>query len=421
MKQTNRNWLPGYCDPQSLLPSVQETFVLFQEPPYLVQDFIGKAISFLQSDFIKKTGFVYDPKAALPCKWKCADESVFGVDLCLYAYTGHYPFDKGSLGGLFNANSVPAAVHHSKCNIDFGGAHVGYIPNDREGKFGYISRPLRENKTSADCGYLMKITDPFKEVYDDACKNIHLFSPDSHQVLISIPNEFIQPSWSSHHIKLLVDIETLTAGLVPYDVDEPYTHKIAGRSLFTVTPQFLEGLPKGKVGKFTTTEMTAIGDELVAEYFHIFDSDAELESEVPQHRFLPYMKYILSSRLAPFPLKAAVTHANIEHNRLVDTVRHESFRPYSFASFSGVFIDTFDPESDAYVNLFQPVGVSIKAAGTAREVEFSAAEVHHIFDRLKPAKPILPLSGVLGYPRPKHVLENFRYPIASAGTEPYTY
>ena len=197
---------------------------------------------------------------------------------------------------------------------------------------------------------------------------------------------------------------------MPYDVDEPYTHKIAGRSLFTVTPRFLEGLPEGKVAQVHHQEMTAIGDELVADYFHIFDSDAELASEVPQQRFLPYMKYILSSRLAPYALKAAVTHANIEHNRLVDAVRHDA-TTLLLRQLLGVFIDTYDPESDAYVNLFQPVGVSIKAAGTAREVEFSAAEVHHIFDRLKPAEPVLPLGGVLGYPRPKHILEKFRYPI----------
>ena len=120
--------------PDSLLPSVQETIILFQEPPYLFQDFVGKAISFLQSDFVQKMGFTYDPKTALPCKWKCADESVFGVDLCLYAYTGHYPFDKGSLGGLFNAR-LPARRGGAplQVNIDFGGSHVGYRPDDGGG------------------------------------------------------------------------------------------------------------------------------------------------------------------------------------------------------------------------------------------------------------------------------------------------
>ncbi len=408
MQQTNRNWLPDYCHPRSLLPSVQETIILFQQRPYLFQDFVGKAITFLESDIVRETGFVYDPKTALPCKWKCADESVFGVDLCLYAYTGHYPFDKGRLGGRFNASSLPAAVHHSKCNIDFGGAHVGYCcDGDR---FGGIARPMHESETSADCGYLMGVIDPFREVYDDARKNIFLYSPDNWQVLISIPNEYLQPSWSSHHIKLLVDVESLIVDPVPYDVNKPFTHKIAGRSLFHVSPRFLERLPEGSAGRFTSSEKTPIGDELVAEYFHIYDSKADLVDGSPVHRFLPYMKYILSSKVAPYPLKAAVTHSNIEHNRLVDCVRAERCRPAAFASFSGVFIDLYDPQVGAYVNLFQPIGVAIKAAGKAREVEFTSAEVHQIFDRLEPAEPLLPLGGVLGYPRPDHVLENFKYP-----------
>ncbi|MFH1808621.1 MAG: hypothetical protein ABIJ09_07745, partial [Pseudomonadota bacterium] len=398
-----------YCDPNSLLPSVQETIVLFQEPPYLFQDFVGKAIAFLKSSLVRDTGFIYDPKIALPCKWKCADESVFGVDLCLYAYTGHYPFDKGGLGGCFNSMTLPAAVHHSRTNIDFGGAHVGYCATVPE-KFGCIVRPMREREPSADCGYLMGIMAPFKEVYDDACKSIFLFSPDGWQVLISIPNEYLQPSWSSHHIKLLVDIENLASGPVPYDVNKPFTHKIAGRSLFSASPRFLEALPEGKAGVFTSRDKTPIGGELTAEYFHIFDSRAELDGGVPTQRFLPYMKYILSSKLAPYPLKAAVTHANIEHNRLVDAVRAEGFRDDAFASFSGVFIDIYDPDVNAYVNLFQPVGVSIKAAGRTREVEFTSNEIHQIFDRLVPDKPVLDLAEVLGFARPVHVLERFRFP-----------
>ena len=34
-----------------------------------------------------------------------------------------------------------------------------------------------------------------------------------------------------------------------------------------------------------------------------------------------------------------------------------------------------------------------------------------MFDKLKPAEPKLGLGGVLGYPRPQHVLEGFSYPI----------
>jgi hypothetical protein len=416
-RMTNRHWLPLYCNPQSLLPSVQETIVLFQERPYLFQDFVGKAITFLRSEEVRKTGFEYD-ESALPCKWKCADESVFGVDLCLYAYSGHYPFDKGSLGGRFNASSLPAATHHAKSNIDFGGAHVGYCadvhspcPEASTGRFGAIERPLRAGEASTDCGYLMGIIEPFKEVYDDACLSVQLFSPDRYHVLVSIPNEYLQPSWSSHHIKLLVDVETLTSEPVPYDVNKPYTHKIAGRTLFKVAPRFLEALPEGKAEIFTSPDPTPIGEELIAAYFHIYDSEAVVINDMPTLRFLPYMRYILSSKLAPFPLKAAVTHSNIEHNRLVDAVRTERCRPYSFASFTGVFIDIYDKQIDAYVNLFQPIGVSIKPAGHSREVEFSSAEVHHMFDKLKPAEPKLGLGGVLGYPRPQHVLDSFNYPI----------
>jgi hypothetical protein len=152
---------------------------------------------------------------------------------------------------------------------------------------------------------------------------------------------------------------------------------------------------------------------LTADTFHLFDAAAAEEGGVPTQRFLPYMKYVLSSRVAPYPLKAAVTHANIEHNRLTDAARAEWCRPYAFASFTGVFIDIFDPGCGAYVNLFQPIGISVKAPGHAREVEFSAAEVHERFDRLQPAAPALPLEGVLGYPRPAHVLEAFTFPARS--------
>jgi hypothetical protein len=409
--QTNRNSLPSYCDPNALLPTVQETIVLFQEPPYLFQDFVGKAISFLDSDMVRETGFECDIKRALPCKWKCADEALFGVDLCLYAYTGHYPFDKGSLGGCFNASSLPAAVHHSQANLDFGGTHVGYRPQHPTDRFGNVPRPLLDDQhPSADCGYLMNILVPFKEVYDDACKNILLLAPNNQEVLVSVPNEYLQPIWSSHHIKLLVNLEHLTDGLIPYEVDKPYTHKIAGRTLFKVAPPFLDSLSEAKTAMFRSAEMGPIGDELVADCFHIFDSDAELVDGVPSHRFLPYMKFILSSKLAPYPLKAAVTHANIEHNRLVDAVRTERCRPYAFACFTGVFIDIYDDKIDSYVNLFQPIGVAIKAAGRAREVEFTAGEIRQVFKDLKPAEPVLPLKGVLGYPYPAHVLESFTYP-----------
>jgi hypothetical protein len=129
----------------------------------------------------------------------------------------------------------------------------------------------------------------------------------------------------------------------------------------------------------------------------------------PTLRLLPYMKYILSSKLAPYPLKGAVTNTNIEYNNLTDAVRAEPFHSHAFASFTGVFIDMYDADLGNYVNLFQPIGISIKPAGRSRGVEIAAAEVHHIFDRLEPAEPILPLEGVLGYADAQHVLEKFTF------------
>lgn len=410
MHQTTRNWLPVYCHPESLLPTVQETITLFSHPPYLFQDFVGQALAFLRSDVARKMGFAYDPATALPCKWKCADESVFGVDLILHAYTGHYPFDKGRIGGCFNEGSLGAAVHHSTTNIDFGGSHVGYLPGEGHGRFGQIVRPLREGQAeSTDCGYLMAVLAPFKLIYDDACANIVLFAPEPGLPLVSIPNEFLQPSWSRQPVKLLVDVERLTRGTVPYDVSKPHTHKLAGRTLFYVAPDFLDGLAEEKRAQFSSPEWTPIGRELVAELFNIYDDAAELVQGVPSQRLLPYIKYILSSKVAPYPLKAAVTNANIEHNTLVDSIRAEALRSCSFASFSGVFIDLYDHALGAYVNLFQPVGAAIKPAGRTREIELAPAELHEIFAALAPVEPVLPLRGVLGYERPAHLLERFTY------------
>ena len=407
MVRTTRNWLPVYCHPESLLPAVQETIVLFSRPPWLFQDFVGKVLAFLRGDAARRRGFTYDPSAALPCKWKCADEAVFGVDLTLHAYTGQYPFDKGRLGGRFNEGSLGAAVHHSTTNLDFGGSHVGYVPGDGGGSFGRIGRPLRDRADSTDCGYLMEVVAPFKRTYDDACNNIMLFAPEPGQALVSIPNEFLQPSWSRDRIKLLIDVERLTLGDVPYAVDRAWTHKMAGRTLFHVSPQFLDGIPTATRERFCSPEWTPIGDELGPDYFGIFDAEAVLVQGVPSQRLLPYIKYILSSKVAPYPLKAAVTHANIEHNSLVDSIRSEELRGCAFASFSGVFIDLYDAELGAYVNLFQPVGAALKPAGRTREVEIGPAELHEILRDVTPAEPVLPLRGVLGYERPGHVLDQF--------------
>ncbi len=411
MTPSNRSWLPPYLDPGAFLPAAQECVILFNDPPFLFQDFVARAMSFLKSDAVKKMGFNYDQASALPCKWKCSDESLFGVDLCLYAFTGQYPFDKGKIGGLFNEGSLGAAVHHAAINLDFGGSHVGYIPGPDGGKFGNVHRPLHETEHSSDCGYLMSLITPFKQIYNDARENILIFRVEGEEKLIvSIPNEYLQPGWSSHNIKLLIDIERFTESIVDYDINKPYTHKVAGRTIFHLSEEFLSKLPAEKSALFGTTEQTPIGIELTAEYFNIFDSQAELGGDgAPVDRLLPYMKWMLSSKLAPYQLKVAVTNTNIEYNKLTDSVRSIDFKPYGFASFTGVFIDIFDEELGNYVNLFQPTGISIKPQGKVREIEIPPSEVREFFSKMTPAKPVIPLENVLNYKNAEKILEKFTY------------
>jgi hypothetical protein len=390
---------------------VQECVILFHEPPFLFQDFVARAMRFLESDMVRKTGFVYNRRTALPCKWKCSDESLFGVDLCLYAFTGHYPFDKGEIGGRYNEGSIGAAVHHAAVNLDFGGSHVGYIPGESGGRFGHIPRPLHEEALSTDCGHLMGTVAPFKQAYDDARENILLYSVEEEEhLMVSIPNEYLQPGWSSHRIKLLVDIERLTSSVVNYDIHKPYTHKVAGRTLFRLSEDFLSKVPANTCGEFRTREQTPIGIELTFDYFNIFDSQAELGQDgAPVNRVLPYMKYILSSKIAPYQLKCAVTNTNIEYNKLTDSVRSESYQPYGFASFTGIFIDMYDKDLGNYINLFQPTGISIKPQGRIREIEIPADEVRHLFNSLKPADPVIPLNTIMPHSNPEKALEKFTY------------
>ncbi|MCU0694884.1 MAG: hypothetical protein MUF54_26230 [Polyangiaceae bacterium] len=339
-----------------------------------------------------------------------ADESLFGVDLCLYAFTGQYPFDKGKIGGIFNEPSVGAAVHHAETNVDFGGSHVGYSPGPGGGSFGRILRPLHTDETSTDCGALMALLAPYKAAYDDAGENIEMFQPEDDDVLASIPNEFLQPGWSSGPIKLLVDIEAFTRGPARFDRNRPWTRTLAGRSLFRVSPAFLDSLPASVLDVFRSPEPVSIGSWLTEEYFHIFDTRVAFGPDgVPEQRLVPYVKYALASRRVPFPLKAAVINTNIEYNRLTDCVRSPKLAAYAFASFTGVFIDMFDERINAYVNLFQPVGLSVKPAGRCREFEMGPDELHHVLDGLTPAEPHLPLSNVLGYDRPDHVLDAWTF------------
>ncbi len=409
MSKTNRGWLPTYCQPDAFLPKVPETRVLFSRRPFLFQDFLGRAMSFLQGETIRKMGFVYNPETALPCKWRCADESVFGVDLCLYAYTGQYPFDKGAIGGMFNEASLGAAIHHGAINLDFGGSHVGYVPGENGGRFGAIWRPLHQ-EFSTDCGYLMGVIEPFKKVYEDACRNIFVYNPGGERLLVSIPNEFLHPDWSGHPIKLLVDIEALTAETVDYRDEVPHTHTMVGRSLFHVHPGFIQCLSPKQAHDFNSPRPTPIGRALTHQFFNIFDTKALLdEAGQPRQKLLPYMKHIVSASHSPEGLKAAIINTSLNHNALTDAVRAQAFLSYDFVSFTGVFIDLYDEDLQSYVNLFQPLGLTIKPQGCQREVEMTTEEIHHLLQEQTPATPVLPLADVLGFSEPEIPLEKFTY------------
>ena len=395
MHRTNRFWLPTYCAPDGLLPKVQETRTLFSKRPYAFPDFVGRAISFLQSKEVKAAGFEFCPDKALPCKWRCADESLFGVDLALYAQTGHYPFDKGRLGGGFNEMALGAAVHHGPINIDFGGSHVGYTPGENGGSFGRIWRP-QNGAPSSNCGYLTSFMAGFRSVYDDAIKNILVYQSPGGQVFVNVPNEYVQPNWSSLAIKLMVDTDTFTNGEVDYEPVSAHTHCPIGRTLFHLSDTFLDGLTHEDRERLTTADPTPIGRLLSPKFFNIFDVEADIDSHgLPKQRLLPYMKYILAASHAPPLLKAAIINTNIEHNRLTDLTRAEEYDPYGFASFSGVFIDLFDDVSGRYGVLFQPLAIAIKPAGRLRETEFLPEEIHDRFHKIKPAKPAIPLEDVL--------------------------
>jgi len=410
VKKNNRHWLPPYCHPSNYLPRIPETDVLFSRPALFFPQFVAKALRFLKSDEARKMGFDFDSRLILPCKWKCADESVFQVDLSLLAYTGVYPFDKGLIGGRFNEGSLGAAVHHGPINLDFGGSHVGYIPGDKGGSFGHIWRP-QQGGYSTDCGHLMALLAPFVSIYQDACQNILLFCPPGQdKMMASLPNEFVQPAWSSQSVKLLVDLETFTAQEVDRRQKRLTAPEGLARSLFEVSPEFVESLEPDQAERFRSQRPTPIGRALTPSFFNIFDAACQLDQDgQPRQRLLPYMKYILGARRSPSALKAAIVNTILEHNRLTDAVRDEAFAPYSFACFSGVFIDLFDEETGNYFNLFQPMGLTIKSAGQTRERELSPDEIHDCFDQLDPVEPREPWGQLLGRISAKRASQLFSY------------
>ena len=182
-----------------------------------------------------------------------------------------------------------------------------------------------------------------------------------------------------------------------------------GRSLFYLHPKFLDRLDTDEVEVLRTPKPKRIGRLLNHRYFNIWDAEAELIDGLPAERVIPYMKFILAAKHSPPPLKAAIVNTALEHNRLTDAVRDGAFREYDFVSFSGIFIDQYDVTSGSYVNLFQPMGMSIKPQKRTREREFSPEAIHEIFGRMEIAKPAMPLEAIFGYERPDHVLERFAF------------
>lgn len=409
MQKTNRHWMPAYCQPDRMLPRVQETTALFSRPPFFFPDFVARALAYLDSDEVRRMGFVLDPRRLLPCRWKCSDESVFHVDMSLYAFTGYFPFDKGRIGGFFNAGALGAAVHHGSINLDFGGSHVGYQPGPGGGSFGHIWRP-QERYHSTNCGFLSTFIKPFVEVYHDACANILVYSPVAGETVVSVPNEYVQPSWSSSRVKLLVDLDTLTLGGVPFRADRPHTHTQVARSLFYLNPHLLQDLDEARARELTSSRPTPIGSLLRPEYFAIFDTGAALMDDgLPRDRLLLYMRQIIAGKAGPPSLKAAIINTNIEHNNLADAVRAPAYLDYSFASFSGVFIDLFDEEEQAYRNLFQPVALTIKPAGKSREVEMGPDELHRILSATQGIEPRVDLGRALCADHGDRLLSTFSF------------
>ncbi len=410
MNRTNRDWLPTYCNPDALLPKIPETRALFQRRPYLIQDFIGRSISFLQSEEMKDFGLDYDRRKVVPCRWKCSDESLFGVDLAIWAHTRAYPFDKGRIGAIFNDLSLGAAVHHGTINVDIGGSHVGYLPGEDGGTFGKIWRPATR-EYSTDCGYLCGVIEPYLRIYEDACNNILVYRPEGERAIVSIPNEYVQPSWSSARIKLLVDLDTFTDGEVEYRMGKVHTRTQIGRSLFYLNQQFLDDQDEETARACCSPRPSRIGRMLTHHYFNMWDEDANLQGGLPERRIKLYMKFIVAARHSPASLKAALVNTALEHNRLTDTVRAGDYRNYDFVSFSGLFIDMYSPELKSYLNLFQPMGMTIKPRGRTREREFSPEEIHHIFEAMPRAEPAIPLQNVYDYEQKsaEAVLEQFTF------------
>ena len=86
--------------------------------------------------------------------------------------------------------------------------------------------------------------------------------------------------------------------------------------------------------------------------------------------------------------------------------RDRRHRPQDF---TGIFIDMFNEKVSNYLNLYQPLGVSIKPAGSTRLVELLTEEIHDIFDKIPPAESVMPLGNVMGFEPPSDAVESFTF------------
>ncbi len=431
MSVNTNDWVPTHARPTAFLPATVAPETVFEPPPFEVSEFVRRALGMLASDrWIRAAGKEFDRTRLLPCKWKCADESLFSVDLVLHACTGQFPFDKGKLGGRFNPESLPAAFHHGPYHLDLGGSHVGVV-EDGTGhlEVGYVTRPLQGTR-STDCGWLMQVLAPFKRVHDQACESILLARTDD-TLRLTVPNEYLHPGWSTSPVKLLLNLDALGAHRAETSSgdrtrrrQEPLNSSrtstagphatagpVAGCTTFAIPPDFVERLSNRQRLRLEAGEVVPVGQGLRPHDFHLYSTETVTDRDgLPVDRLLLYVKEIVAGGRAPYPLTGALINACIEYNALTDALRQDAFRPYGAASFTGVFIDRYDEALGTYVNFFAPVAFSLKIPGAREIIELNAAELRNELLEVRPADPARPLTAVLGYDPTRAIPPRFDFP-----------
>ena len=349
----NRTDIPPYLATQDYLWNGMCSEELINTKVFLFSDFAARALNYLKSPGIKAKGFNYDATSSLPCTWKCSDESVFGIDLIVYGLTAKFPFNKGLIGGKYNAGSVGAAVHHGFGNVDFGGSHVGYVKDRPDDNFGYIWREAH-NDYSSDCGYLMGVLKPFKKRYDELNKLIS-FNKEDENIFVSFPFYMLESSKQDSSIKMILRDELFNDN--NYVITDGMIKRMVSKQVISrMDPETLNKLSSGL--KISGKKV------LKPEFFEIFDINAKLDEESNvQEGILAYMKYILSSSVLSYSVKAALINTGLEQALLRKTVSLEQYRYISFASFAGLIIDVYDPTVKNFINLYMPLELSLKAKG----------------------------------------------------------